>query len=268
MTDKVFEKIVDNLKSFKILRFCPYLQNEPLLDKKLFDRIAYAWQNLNIRWVELSTNGTPLTQEKIKEMTTLFRKIPHELWLSFHGVNKESYEEMMGLPYGKGLEKALMLVEATQNSPLNVCIKGAGMPDSSNDYARTWFSREEYIAFWEDQFRKHGFKKKPEIYYFEFHNRAGHLKDQDFHFDAIIRENLSGFYCGRFNRWMHFLFTGEPILCCMDYHRETAFENTIENASILELRDSERFVELIEKGCGLRESEKDFICKRCVCPEW
>ena len=38
MEDDVFVKIVDQLAKYQIKKFCPYLENEPFLDKKLFDR--------------------------------------------------------------------------------------------------------------------------------------------------------------------------------------------------------------------------------------
>ena len=80
-----------------------------------------------------------------------------------------------------------------------------------------------------------------------------------------FRRNLENFYCVRFDRWAHFLYNGQPILCCMDYTRETAF-GPEGKSPLRELFDGDAFRGMIAKGCGRAESDPDFICKRCISP--
>lgn len=266
MSWEIYEKIIQNLRHFKIGTFCPYLENEPLLDADLFKKISYAVKNLNLEKVEIATNLSALNEEKLKEIKEIFPRIPHEIRISFHGASKESYEEIMGLSFENTLNNVMRLVELAQEESLNIEIRGAGIPKDDQANLKNWFGEEEYFEFWEKNLS--GFKNKPRISFFAYHDRAGskQLIERGMSFDTIARESLKGFYCVRFDRWLHFLYTGEPILCCMDYNRETAFCNSIKDKTIEELFSSPHFLELIKKGTGIISSEKDFICKRCISP--
>lgn len=67
MDDLVFRKIVKQLKGVNFIgSLCPQINNEPLLDGKIFERIRYIKQTLrdNVR-ISVETNGTLLTVSKI-----------------------------------------------------------------------------------------------------------------------------------------------------------------------------------------------------------
>ncbi|MBF0541818.1 MAG: hypothetical protein HQK91_10260 [Nitrospirae bacterium] len=265
MSWETYEKIISDLTNYKIGVFCPYLSNEPLIDVELFDKIEYAVKHLDFNRVEISTNLSLLNSDNLLRMKKLLPTIPHELWISFHGVSRETYEDIMGLSFDKALNNVMSVVELLQDVPLKVVIKGAGLPrDDSKDYKR-WFTKEDYHNFWNKQFSK--FKKKPQIYYFLYHDRAGsrQLTDKGLNFD-FCRKDLKDFYCIRFDKWLHFLYTGELILCCMDYNKETVFDSNINDKTIKEICESPYFIDLIKKGTGMSPSDKDFICKRCISP--
>lgn len=265
MSWETYEQIIQNLKGYKIGKFCPYLENEPLLDKELFEKIEYAVENLDIEWVEVSTNLFTLNKEILKKIKRIFPKIPHEIWISFHGASKESYEDIMGLKFEKTLNNVLQLVKLSQKVPLNILIRGSGFPRKKKENLKAWFGKEDYLAFWEKHLSP--FKKKPSVFFFTYHDRAGskQLKDKGMSLN-VFREKIDDLYCPRFDRWVHFLYTGEPILCCMDYNKETVFDRSIKDKSIEELYSSPYFLDLISKGTGMIDSEKDFICKRCISP--
>ena len=266
MTREVYEKIIENLKNYKIRKFCPYLENEPLLDEGLFDKIEYAIARLDFEWVEISTNLAMLNDTKLAGIKETLAAIPHEIWVSFHGASKESYENIMGLNFEKSLNNVLRLVELAQDVPLNIVIRGAGVPQTSSAGLKNWFAEGDYLEFWRKNLA--GFKRKPRISFFAYHNRAGSvtMDDKEANVCPAVRKDLSGFYCVRFDRWLHFLYSGEPILCCMDYKRETAFGASVKDKSIEELFSSASFKGLIRKGIGEVDSEENFICKRCISP--
>ena len=70
MDDALFEKIVAEIAERReVHTFVPMLQNEPFLDKKLFDRIAHFKRATRGRVeVELVTNGAFLTAEAIERI--------------------------------------------------------------------------------------------------------------------------------------------------------------------------------------------------------
>lgn len=265
MDDETFEKIVQGLKKFKILKLCPYLENEPLLDKKIFHRLDYMVKELKPMWVEFSSNLSILTDEMLLQIENLFPKIKHVFWISFHGVNKETYQEIMGLDYDRTMENIRKLVKLSQDLPIYLMINGSGEP-ILNDTLKTWFKEEEYYSFWEEQLKD--YSKKPKIRFFNYHDRAGQiqLKEKNLSFNKIFRSSLQDFYCNRFDRWVHFLYSGEPILCCMDYNRETVIPLSENKIDVENIFKSPEFVQMIRKGCGMDESEDHFICKRCINP--
>jgi hypothetical protein len=261
-----YKKIIDQLKGYKIVKFCPYLENEPLLDKEIFNKIRYALENLDIELLELSTNLSALSEHFLDEIGEIFPAINHEIRISFHGVDKISYEHIMGLSFEQALFNVSRLVRLAQELPLKIDIRGAGTPKSANGNLRSWFGEEKYLDFWKKQLAP--FKNKPSVKFLRYHDRAGsiQLKDKGMSFNSIARESLDNFYCSRFDKWMHFLYTGEPILCCMDYNRETSFDDSITNKTIEELYASQRYIDLIKRGTGMMPSEDNFICKRCFSP--
>ncbi len=265
MSMEMYKKLIDNLKQYKIKKFCPYLENEPLLDQDLFEKIAYAIEVFKPEIVEVATNISVLNEKVIKGLREVLITVPHELRVSFHGIDEQSYSEVMGLDFDKSLENVKVLVEMMQNEPLNLMIRGSGKPRESNSNVKFWFGEEEYYKFWKKELAN--YKVQPVIDFFTYHDRASQKqltkKGVDFN---VYREDLKDFYCSRFDQWVHFLYTGEPILCCMDYNRETVFPDSLHNNSIDELYQSEYFIETIKKATGLCESEDDFICKRCVSP--
>lgn len=266
MSDEIYEKIIRDLSTYKIRKFCPYLENEPLLDKKLFRRIEYAYKILKPRWIEVSTNLSVLNDEILNNIVKVFGKIPHEIWISFHGISEKTYEDIMGLNFKRALGNVIKLVEVAQEVPLNLIIRGAGRPRLPGENLNDWFGEKEYKEFWYNVLAR--YKRKPEISFFTYHDRANakQLRKRNMSFNRIFRENLEGFYCWRFDRWVHFLYTGEPILCCMDYEKETGFGKTVKELSVRELYLSPGYREMLKKGIGLIDSEKDFICKRCISP--
>lgn len=66
MKDEIFQKIVDNLKKIKFKgRICPYVNNELLLDKKIFNRIETLRVIDDDISITIESNGKLLTIEKL-----------------------------------------------------------------------------------------------------------------------------------------------------------------------------------------------------------
>ena len=80
-----------------------------------------------------------------------------------------------------------------------------------------------------------------------------------------MRPDLRGFQCSRLKNWLHFLYTGELTICCMDYHREEVFGD-VTQTSLLEIFEGPIFNNLKDRVEGRVFSADDFICKRCISP--
>jgi hypothetical protein len=206
-----------------------------------------------------------LNEQNQIELVEVFPRVNNEICISFHGINKETFNFIMGLDFDKCKENVLSLIDKSQNHNLNIVIRGAGIARTQKNKMPQWFNEKDYQKFWNMELNKHGFKKLPVINFFTYHDRAGQIHRNEINFSKIIRPNLEGFYCHRVDQWLHFFYTGELILCCMDYHRETVFGN-IEKNTLDEILASEIFINLVKETIGERISPENFICKKCISP--
>lgn len=97
MSDDLFKKIIDEVLEYPALqKINPYLLNDPLVDKRLPDRLAYIAQRKGHRnWpkVRITTNAGLLTEEMSYRL--LHSEGLDEVNFSFHSIIPEVYEEMM-----------------------------------------------------------------------------------------------------------------------------------------------------------------------------
>lgn len=265
MAEEVYRKIIDEVSQYKVGKFCPYLENEPLMDPRIFERIEYGISRLDFKVLEMATNASLLNKNKLEDIVRIFPQVNNQIWISFHGINKETFGTIMGLDFDTCKANVLALIEKAQNHNLTILLRGGGMPRVQTGNLPEWFTKEQYLNFWGGEFKKHGFKKLPNIGFFTYHDRAGQISRNEINFAWKARPNLKGFYCVRIDQWAHFLYTGELILCCMDYHHQTVYGD-ITKQSLNEIYTSEAFLTIAKQVIGKAVSADDFICKRCVSP--
>lgn len=265
MTEAVFDRILDQLSGRRLGKVCAYLENEPLLDPDIFRRIRAIKERLRFDSLEFSTNALSLDAAAAARLGELFADVKHEIWVSFHGVDKRTHQGVMGLDYERCLENVVGLLKLSDELPLRVIIRGAGLPqhpDLTHDFT---FTEQAYKAFWEEQLRRHGIRNRPGINWIRYHDRAGTIRSRPIRLKAPVRTDLAGFSCPRPQGWLHFLYTGELILCCMDYHRETVFGD-IAREDLDAILAGPAFGALLARIAGKEASPPDFICKRCISP--
>lgn len=265
MTDKTFDRILNQIKPLPLDKICMYLENEPLVDPKILTRTEKVINELSFNLIEISTNAALMTKDKARMLGKLLNRIPHQIWISFHGVNPRTFEGIMGLDFEKTLDNVIYLLQLSQKTPLNITIRGSGEPLVKSIGHQYGFSEKEYRVFWSRQFETHHIKIEPKINYFRYHDRCGTIKRNDIRLEKNVRDSLTGFYCPRVDSWLHFLYTGELCICCMDYHREQVFGD-ITTHSIDDILKGESYRRMRDMAFGLKESPGNFICKRCISP--
>lgn len=112
MSDELFERIIDEALTFPRLRqINPYLLNDPLVDKRIEERIEYITKKRGKRsrpLVRIITNAGLLTEERAYR---LLHSGLDEINISFHSIIPEVYEEMMQpLRFDKVMANILGLV--------------------------------------------------------------------------------------------------------------------------------------------------------------
>ncbi len=262
MTDELFNKIINDLAHYRLGKLCMYLQNEPFLDRRWFDWVERATKELSFQRFEVSTNLSPLNEKNVLKLIEILKKVPHEVWLSFHGIDKESYEKVMGLNFERSLKNLETFCRAAHEHGLRYRIHGFGEPLDRKKKGGNFFSKEQYLEFFEN-FQKEKNLPKLNVQFYKYHDRAGTISD-DLSFNFRLKD-LSKRYCHRVDTWLHIRYDGEIIFCCDDYHRETVIGN-IGRQTIMEFFRSEPYRNMRDMALGIKESPDDFICKRCLKP--
>jgi len=93
-----YKKLIDEISKYDVKRVSLFNNNEPLLDKRIYDFIGYLHKKDKSVEITLSTNGLVVDLKKIlklqkKGLTTLYISIPT--------VDKEAYKSIMGFSFSR-----------------------------------------------------------------------------------------------------------------------------------------------------------------------
>ncbi len=247
MDNSLFRKIIDESSSYRqIKRIILYMNNEPLTDKFIIERINYAKEKIPWSSVHLLTNGSLLNDALIRNL--LDSRLD---WIGFslHGVRKQTFEKTMGIDYDKTFKN------------VNNFINSAKEVKNIKEYVMVTFLRHIYLSESEKEEAFAYWKSKgiERISYFDGPvSRAGNVKNM-----PTVR-NHSVYGCNSIwaNEMMHIVEDGNVVACCMDWNREINLGN-LNADSIAQVWNSQSYNEFRERRDGLLSSEEEFLCKRC-----
>ena len=272
MEDAVFEKLLNDLRPFSHWinqgKVCLYFMEEPLLDPKLIRHGERVYQAFPQTTLELATNALVLTETMAEKLIRLLSGKRHWIRVSHHGINKETFEFIMKIPYDTALRNLVRFLKMADGR-LCIDLRGSG---TSVDGNIVYFSEEQYREYWETIFREESINtRNVNLDIFKFHDRAGNIQRternacQNNH--GAIREidRDHPFHCSRLDEWIHVMVDGTISLCCNDYHMEVALPN-IKNVNLVEYFYSKAYRDLVGRVTGRIETPPDFLCKRCISP--
>ncbi|WP_243547306.1 radical SAM/SPASM domain-containing protein [Pseudodesulfovibrio tunisiensis] len=244
MDDDLFRKIADECCNHYVGRISTYLMNEPLVDPKQAERIAYIEARRKpFTKTKINSNGALLTPDVSEGL--IDAKLRH-LWVSVQGYSQESYKKSMGLSLTRVLDNIDAFLDIRDR-------KGAKFPKLTVTTLRTKLVEDEleYAAkYWADRNVR-----------FKIHtmdNRSGKDEIKEI---AVSKPKLRR-NCDLFLKQAYILYNGDMILCCHDWKRTVVLGNVREH-SIEEVWNSPRFLQVI------REYEAgDYtnceICRTCT----
>ena len=243
MDDALFKKIADECGRHFVGRVSPYLMNEPLLDRKLPERIAYFNKVKRPGTkTKINSNGALLTADMSEALIDAGLR---HLWISVQGYSEETYQKSMGLPLKKVLDNIDRFLDIRAK-------KGGKLPKLSITTLRTQLveSELEYAArYWGE--RQVNFKIH------NLDNRAGKdLKDLAVN-KPVLRRN-----CDLFLKQAYILYNGDMVLCCHDWRRTVILGNVGER-SIAEIWNDPDFERRIRAYYAGDFSELA-ICRGCT----
>jgi hypothetical protein len=272
MADETWNLILANLapwsETLNTGKFCPYLMNEPLIDKSIFAKIDDVYRCFPQTCVEVSTNGAALTENVSDQLLSRFTGRRHDIWVSHHGIDEATFTHIMAQDYNRATRNLLALLRASDGR-FTIKIRGAG---ESHDGQHKFFTRQQYLDYWERLFAEHSINRQNvSVDAFHFHDRAGTLHRADRGANTMNMGTVRKidpqhpFHCWRIDEWLHFKWDGSIVICCMDYHSEVKLPS-IKDTSLLDYFYGQEYHDLVEQVSGRKACSPDFICARCTSP--
>lgn len=238
MPDELYQKIIDEASKHTVLRLAPFLQNEPLRDPKIHERVEYARRKMpRYTQIRLISNGSLLTEEA---GYNLIHAGLDKLIISIQSIEKDVYEETMrGLKFEQTMENVTRFVELKHRL-------GVKNPDFEIWMVRTKYVEEKlkvHKAFWSKRgiklkARKLNNQASPELE--ERMRQRGDIPADDWQYAQ---------YCA-IPFWRSWItWTGDMILCCADWHRSTVLGNVMGSS-----------IEEIWNGPAYQEHRRRMLC--------
>lgn len=255
----LFQKIATELQSATRLSTVGFaLQNEPLLDKRLFDWIKYMKSLCPDKKYVITTNGEPLdrfSKEEIKQSGV------DRIVISLNAYSQEMYEKInVGLDFNRVMKNvSSLLADQSLRPKVELSFRLTG-----NNSAEV----REAVHYWETQ----GVRTRV----MGITNRAGSLVN----YKALRLKDVSQGMPRHKRLWtntmsslrrvlgcevpfhrMDILFDGEALMCCQDWKRAVTVGN-VATASIKEIFNSSKMNEA--RRLIMRKRYKEIAsCKEC-----
>ena len=209
----LFRKIIDESARHRVRRISPYLMNEPLLDRDIFERIAYI-NRVNPRArVTLTTNGSLLTGPVVERLLELGRGL-HELAISIQGIERAAYAGTMrgGMDLRRTMSNVDHLVREIRRRRARRPALWITMVDTGLIDAR------RAVEYW----RGRGLNAR----YTKLENRGGNVPQAE----DLSRSRRMEFFssCTRLFKQAYIKFNGDVVLCCTDYEARVVLGNVRE----------------------------------------
>jgi hypothetical protein len=247
MDDALFRRIIDEFARVKAdhpirghVIFCN--MGELFLDPEVFWKLSYV-ENSGLEMI-IQTNAALLTPEKTDRLLDCGFKGP--IHISFHGITKEVYEGLMGLPYEKTLANVHYLLKRYQRNLVHI---------RAFVYRWPWGEARRVRNYWQARGVKVGISVP--------NSRTGLVED-------VKRTSLK--YPGPWLRGcrktlpfrdMVVSFNGEAVLCCEDMGRRAVLGDLSQN-SLLEVWNSPQADKIMDYLHGGGWGKQDlFPCRNC-----
>ncbi len=259
MDEALYRKIVDECALHDVKVFEPFLNNEPLLDRKFPQRLDYTHGKLPNAKIQVNSNLTVMSDEAA---AALVRNVD-VLLLSAHGITAEDYEAVMPkVKFARFLENVdrLLAVPGRERMRITVnCVNTAGRPDE--EIRRFWAARGLDVSI------------SPYV------DRAGNVTEAEALkagkqgvpegtlLDPKAKPKLNGCWSTDIPLMkMNIAFNGDAVLCCMDWRREEVLGNVREH-SIADVWQSADYWRVRDALYANGPIHDNFLCFRCRNPD-
>jgi sulfatase maturation enzyme AslB (radical SAM superfamily) len=231
--ERVYARLIDQCAAGGCREVHLHNFGEPLLDKRLEDRIAYAKQK-GIGKVKIFSNGSLLTAERARR---LIEAGLDEFKVSFDGANSEEFEQIRApLRFDAVVGNVVELVKQRNAARSKLRVHVACC--STTDKQSTMRSLEKVV----DQFA-----------FGKLHNWGGH---------SALKKRVRK-PCSRLWRTFTVLASGEVSLCCLDYEGEQPLGRVDDSHSIRDIWNGQPYRDIRRLHRESRQGQIP-LCANCT----
>ena len=257
-----FELILQRLKEANLSphKICLYLMSDSFFDKYLIERIEITHQYFPHTLIEISSALGAGNKNFFERLVASLANKIHEIWISIHGINEETYSIVCSRNFKRVCERAIDLLKIGGDI-CNFKFVGCGY---SKDNQIKLFSFKQYQDFIYSLIRSASLTqvRNIKLSYIPFHNRAGEVKSWNWQFEREINI-FKPHFCSRPFEWLHILADGRVVSCCMNYSLNQIWGNLLEEP-LEKIWRGEARKQFILKQLGFASGE--FSCKYCMSP--
>ncbi|HUU27755.1 MAG TPA: radical SAM/SPASM domain-containing protein [archaeon] len=232
MKDQIWRRIIDQTRG-RGITYRPFLQNEPLVDRRLEEIVRYIRLDPTAR-VELNTNGGLLTPERGAELLEAGLDMVR---FSIDGFSREVAEKMRPIDFGQAMENAREFIRmaGTASHPCSVEVRML-------DCEITRGEQKEYLAYWNSLGAR---AKVVPLYNWPWSGQ----------------ESCVPAPCPKIIQEMFFVVDGKAVLCCWD-SQERGVIGDVRESTVQEIWTGEtnrRYRALLAEG----KRGEIVLCSRC-----
>lgn len=244
MNDALFLKIISDLKeipSDEVFYISPFKVNEPLMDKKIFDRIEMINKELPNAFIRFFSNFNIATEEHIRKLGNV--KNLCQVWISLNSMEELEYRSTMGMDLNRTLNNIEKLLQFNYEHKITEKIVISRVCDGSK-------KDQEFVEKLYTRFKE--YKNEIQPFLIQKAEWINHNKIEK----SEYFENQPCF------RWYELSITciGEVAFCCMDGKCEYSLGNLM-NESALDVYNKPRYKYLRE---NMPERKHFEPCKYCT----
>lgn len=249
MEEALFRRIVEEAGRYpEVACLNLFLMNEPLADRRMPRFIELARQHHPTAQISLWSNAIALRPELGE---ALLNSPLTSLGVSLHAHHPETWQRITGRPdFYRVLRDLVHFVEQrnARRPDLEIVLRYVGAEIFMDDEERA-----EVEAFW----REGEVKLDLDPGYL---SRAG---NQDAPAAVTTPHRwLAGCKALGGPKQAHVLYSGQVVLCCMDYGRRSSLGD-LNQRSLHEIWAGEERRRILEQLYGARPADPDFLCARC-----
>jgi len=240
----LFRSIVDQSIELGIRRYSVYLMNEPMLDSKLAERVAYVSARIKKpQYVKVTSHGGLLTERMAKG---LLDSGLDKLKISVQSLNAETYWNLMRLPLDKTLKNIDRFLELKKRGGYKLPRLEIVMVDSIQTHDEIPRIRH----YWQDRNIK--------LYIEPVENRADQQNIRD---TAVGERRLKSFsWCRRLMEQIYILYDGRMVQCCADWEQRSIMGD-LTTHRLADIWYGQRYTDYRRKFAG--GDVKGMICACC-----